>query len=504
MHIGRKHKDEMKIFKAIKLTRDPIKCLGIYVGQNNDECEKLNWNNKIEQIDKIFQKWGKRGLTIFGKITLIKIFILPKLTFTATNTTLPENIIKQLNTCLYNFIWGKRDRIKRNILIQKIENGGVGMIDIDSHFQAVKASWVSKIMNCENNWNFLGKSYFDNFGKQYIALQFSSVNERNLPMLKHVPKFYCEIIKAHSNAKFYEKPTTREDILNEFVWGNILISHNIKNKIQCIFFKSFMQQNIIKVKDLIFINGKIDQAYLHKTITEKQNIFGEISSLTQALKPYKELLQNYTNYPNETHLDLNYVPLVRTCSDFYNIYIEKKREIPRSEIIYENEMYGQSIDFRLSYLNKVKLINNPKFAEFNYKVLHLILPCNDNLYKWGKQESNLCNICNTVETIVHLLYECSHAQMFWNLVTNATNIDISKFMVIFGNGCEIYNNIISMISYFIYKEWLIMKHENKKRKWETTLPFLNKELNYQISLYTLLKNPIVTNIMYNIKGELNR
>ena len=41
----------------------------------------------------------------------------------------------------------KRDRIKRHILIGTIEQGGIGIIDIDSKFKAAKASWISRIID---------------------------------------------------------------------------------------------------------------------------------------------------------------------------------------------------------------------------------------------------------------------------------------------------------------------------------------------------------------------
>jgi hypothetical protein len=44
----------------------PIKSLGIYFGNNNEECQKLNWENKIEKMNKLFCAWGKRNLSILG------------------------------------------------------------------------------------------------------------------------------------------------------------------------------------------------------------------------------------------------------------------------------------------------------------------------------------------------------------------------------------------------------------------------------------------------------
>jgi hypothetical protein len=46
----------------------PIKTLGVYFGNNKAECEKLNWENKIDKMNTLFFSWGKRNLTILGKL----------------------------------------------------------------------------------------------------------------------------------------------------------------------------------------------------------------------------------------------------------------------------------------------------------------------------------------------------------------------------------------------------------------------------------------------------
>jgi hypothetical protein len=55
---------------GINWTDKPIKSLGIYFSNNNEECQKLNWENKIETTNKLFCAWGKRNLSILGKSLL--------------------------------------------------------------------------------------------------------------------------------------------------------------------------------------------------------------------------------------------------------------------------------------------------------------------------------------------------------------------------------------------------------------------------------------------------
>ena len=132
---------------GINWTDKPIKSLGIYVGHNDEECQKLNWENKIDKMNKLFCTWEKRRLSILGKILIIKSLILPLFTFLASVCLVPDVYQKEIEKKCFTSIWnGKSDKVKRNIIIDSYEWGGLHMVDIKSYFIALKASWVSRLV----------------------------------------------------------------------------------------------------------------------------------------------------------------------------------------------------------------------------------------------------------------------------------------------------------------------------------------------------------------------
>jgi hypothetical protein len=68
--VGKRKHSKDKI-EGIKWSENPIKALGVYVGNNKEECEKLNWENKIDKMNTLFFSWGKRNLTI-----LVETYVL--------------------------------------------------------------------------------------------------------------------------------------------------------------------------------------------------------------------------------------------------------------------------------------------------------------------------------------------------------------------------------------------------------------------------------------------
>ena len=63
--------------------------------------------------------------------------------------------IKSVNKIIFSFIWGKRDRIKRNTLVLCKEEGGTGLIDTECKIKSLKAAWVKYFVYQNNVSNFI-------------------------------------------------------------------------------------------------------------------------------------------------------------------------------------------------------------------------------------------------------------------------------------------------------------------------------------------------------------
>ena len=114
----------------------------------------------------------------------------------------------------------------------------------------------------------------------------------------------------------------------------------------------------------------------------------------------------------------------------------------------------------------MKMINikDKKIAEFNYKVLHNILPCNVNLVRWKKAENKKCMFCKEDEDIPHLLFNCMYAQTIWKKLKNDCNFNVSLedidliiylfFQTIAINMALVSQNIVLTRHGIYYIHWL--------------------------------------------------
>ena len=107
-----------------------IKILGVYFGYGAKQRDELNFRNTLKSL-KTINLWKQRGLSLLGRIQIIKTFAIPKLMYRASVLPISKDLIKEADSLFYYFIWNGKDKVKRNVMISEDEKGGLNMLDID-------------------------------------------------------------------------------------------------------------------------------------------------------------------------------------------------------------------------------------------------------------------------------------------------------------------------------------------------------------------------------------
>jgi hypothetical protein len=99
---------------------------------------------------------------------IIKALVIPIFTFVAC--VVPDKYRKEIESKCFKFLWnGRPDKAKRNTVIGNFEIGGLNMIDIESYFASLRASWVSRFVSGEmDNWKLTPYKYFIQFGQNWL------------------------------------------------------------------------------------------------------------------------------------------------------------------------------------------------------------------------------------------------------------------------------------------------------------------------------------------------
>ena len=88
-----------------------------------------------------------RALSLKGKVTVLKALIISQMTLFSV-LFVPEYILQKLDRLIFSFLWdGKTPKVKRETMINNINEGGLGMPDVYSVNNTSKISWIKRLTN---------------------------------------------------------------------------------------------------------------------------------------------------------------------------------------------------------------------------------------------------------------------------------------------------------------------------------------------------------------------
>jgi len=106
---------------GISWPNEPIKALGVYYTYDAKVFREKNFIARLDSIKKLINIWSSRGLSIYGKLTIIKSFLIPKFVYICALISTPNELLKQLNQLLFKFLWKGTDKVRRVSVINKYE-----------------------------------------------------------------------------------------------------------------------------------------------------------------------------------------------------------------------------------------------------------------------------------------------------------------------------------------------------------------------------------------------
>ena len=219
-----------------------VKALGVHFSYNNEESLQKNFYDKLRGIKSQMRLWSWRGLSLFGKVTIIKSLLLPKVLYVSSIFPSPLGFIKAFQTIIYNFLWKGPDKIARTAVINDFEFGGLKVTDLTTSIMSLRISWIGRFLS-DNFYPW--KAYLLYLlkpfgGKLFLHCDFNIDDYNNI-----FPIFYKEMLQWWSNFRSrFDLLSLRETI----IWNN----QNIRVNGKPIFYNNYNSANIVLLSDLKF------------------------------------------------------------------------------------------------------------------------------------------------------------------------------------------------------------------------------------------------------------
>ena len=139
MWIGSLRNNKTKLL-GLKWPEEPIKALGVHYSYHEKLLREKNFIETLDKIKKLINIWSSRGLSLYGKVIIIKALVIHKMVYLFSLILTPEVVVTELNRVLYNFLWKGTDKVTRLSTINDYEKGGLKMIDLESMIKSLECT----------------------------------------------------------------------------------------------------------------------------------------------------------------------------------------------------------------------------------------------------------------------------------------------------------------------------------------------------------------------------
>ena len=247
--LGTCHDRDQPLLVGIDKVNKPIKILGVHFTYDLKKKQELNCDETLRSLSETLAGWKWRNLTLYGKIQVVKTFVIPKFMFRASLMCSTKKVMKELNSIIYRFIWKGRDKIKRLALISDYKSGGLRMPHIKTLIDTQRIICLKKyIEDYDSPW----KHFLSFFLKDYGGKFFLYCNFNSSDLSDNLPSFYKECLNVWS--KLTAKPAeSREEVLKQILWNNQFVRINDKP----VFNRRLFSKGIVFISDILTNNGKL-------------------------------------------------------------------------------------------------------------------------------------------------------------------------------------------------------------------------------------------------------
>ena len=377
-----------------------IKITGTHISKNNDDDNVINFDTAISKCEDFADANASRSLSLQGKALLINAKIHGIMAHHYKHGKMNDNQIKRLDKCIFSFLWGGSDKVKRSYIRKKTKDGGLNVFDARVMNNATLIRWLSRAYT-DGSDDLLSneiKSAIEQIGG-LLAL-----NRKSLPRNETatIPTFIMQFVAA-----FHELHQWEEE--KEFVWGNPYYTS-----------KSFNESRLAR-KGFLIIQNFIDSD--GRTVPPRGANLTPIELLEwniiiNRIRRNRHMINIEGNWPNQEENTIrvcgNVIPLEQCSLQRIKNALRDRIEGKSNGMRKLEQMLGFDVDMKVTNTIIWRQSNIPRIRAYWFKFFHCITRSNVHYAAFGIKEEEQCSFCDeSPQTREHLYLQCNTVRDFF-------------------------------------------------------------------------------------------
>jgi hypothetical protein len=387
----------------------------------------INYEIKIKEVRYIMKSWQYRFITPLGRNCIVKTLLLSKLSHLSfVLPGLDRKKLKEIESEIYQFIWGGSEKVARLDAKQPQARGGMGFPDIFSSFMAFRFSWFRRLVGSHSAWKYIFTTTLLDAFRIDIQTFFTSMGTMEYDKIakKYPNPFWKDCLLSIKPLMLEHLKNAPENFSSYCIWGSSIF---IRNSAIC---DRNLFNNVGRIintpSDILTLSG-METRFL--TDTEFNDKYGEspdFLSYTSVKQIVRDAIRRLGLSVDRTPLVYPILPpllqiinySIKGCNKWTSLlrklqYSNSNLQIRERK--WEEELGATQGNFfwESCYDLNRKLFFDNKLKWFQYQITRGTLKTNRIVSKFNREVREECTFCQVeIESISHLLYECRIVNAF--------------------------------------------------------------------------------------------
>ena len=196
-----------------------IRILGVWFGSGLQL--EWNWLGVRAKIETQVGTWLRKRLSLKGRVEVCAVYIFPLIRYRLSVLRLPKNHRVALIQSLFKLLWkGQSPLVRRQVCYQRPQNGGLGMLNLESHWLAERLAYLGRSLTKDTVWRHKVRDVFPRL-KSNPEAERASASGLDFKSRDETP-FVRECCKAlHKLPRSSDLSRSRKELYRELVAGSV-------------------------------------------------------------------------------------------------------------------------------------------------------------------------------------------------------------------------------------------------------------------------------------------